>query len=406
MRYFLRLGLKNVFRQHLRTALALGAIGLSVALIVIGSTFAGGMERYVFGEVLGELGEIVVARQDYFDKSRFNPLKYSMADAEALQERVLKVQGVRAAFGRIDFGFMAQAGETTEPIACTAVNLRQFLRYSKLPDKLVAGRLLQPGEKGLLIGKDVAHALHVQPGDTLTAIGKTAYDSFTADDFPVVGIFDLGAKMLNRTSFMDLGHAQEFLEMTDAVSKLLVFGPEPGQAQELSDRLAAELPQGATARPWTRDPLLGSIYVMGRAMRIALAAIICFVAGMGILNMMMVSVLERRREIGVLMALGMSHGRILVSFLYEALLYGLLGSALGILLGAPLALYLDRIGIDFRSDDIQGLPFAMPNTIHGHFGTDSLILGVATGVLLSLLGMLWPMLKTFAMKPHDAMARR
>jgi ABC-type lipoprotein release transport system permease subunit len=407
MIYFLRLGWRNVFRQRLRTGLALGAIGLAVALLMIGNTFARGMEKFVFSEVIGEAGEIVVARQDYFDRSRFNPMKYPIRGAAELRSRLLQVPGVRAALPRIDFGILVQLGEQNEPVACSAVDVLEFARFSKLPSKIVAGRWLRPDEKAVLLGRLVADRLGVKPGDTITVLGRTAYDSFTGDDFVVAGIFDLGVKLLNRTAIVPLGPAQEFLDMQDAVSKLLLFGPSYLDADAIAGTIRSRglLPAGVAVRSWTQDPFFGSLYTLDRAVRIAITVILCFVAGLGILNMMMVSVLERRREIGVFMALGMSRAGLLTTFLYEALLYGVIGSAVGSAIGSPLALLLDRVGIDFQADKIQGVPFPLPNRLHGDFGPDSLVIGLAIGVLLSLLGMLWPMLKTFSMKPHDAMAK-
>ena len=407
MIYFLRLGWRNVFRQRLRTGLALGAIGLAVALLMLGDTFARGMEKYIFTEVVGEAGELVVARQTFFERSRFNPLKYPIHQASELQRRLIGVPGVRAVLPRIDFGLLVQMGEENEPVACSAVDVLAFARFSTLPTKLTAGRWLKPDEKGILLGTLVAERLHVKPGDTLTVLGRTAYDSFTADDFTVTGVFDLGSKLLNRSAVVPLGAAQEFLDLTDGASKLLVYGRDFQQAPQLADaiRRSGVLPQGIAVRPWTEDPFFGSLYAVDRAVRMAITVILCFVAGLGILNMMMVSVLERRREIGVFMALGMSHLGILTAFLYEALLYGLLGSAIGIVLGTPVALLLDRVGIEFQGDKVQGVPFALPNRIHGDFGPRSVIIGLTIGVVLSLLGMLWPMFKTFSMKPHDAMAK-
>jgi putative ABC transport system permease protein len=406
MHTFVRLGWRNVFRQRLRSALALGAIGLAVALVILGRAFISGLEEYLYTEVLGEAGEVVVARQSHFERSRFNPMKYPLEGAAALRERLLAIEGVRAALPRIDFGLLAQVGEENRPIGCSAVDVAAYARFSSLPRKLVSGRWPEPDEKSVLIGRGVADELGLRPGDTLTLLGRTRYDSFTADDFTVAGVYDAGVKMLNRTALMPIEPAQEFLEMPDAASKLLVYGDSWREADAVAGRLRGPdvLPAGVAVRPWTEDPFFGGVHALTRGVGLALSGIICFVAGLGILNMMMVSVLERRREIGVLMALGMGRAAILGAFLYEALLYGLLGSALGIALGSPLALLLERVGIEFQADRIQGVPFPLPNRIHGDFGPDGLILGLAIGVLLSLLGMLWPMLKTFSMKPHDAMA--
>ncbi len=407
MSYVLLLGFRNVFRQRLRSLLALAGIALSVSLVIVGTSLMSGVERTIFSEALGETGEIAVARQDYFDKLRFNPLKYRLRDSAGLRDRLLAVEGVHAAVERIDFGFLAEHDERTMALAASAVGVEQFANHSTLPDRLVAGRYLEPGEKAILIGREVAEELDVEPGDVLTVIGRTAYESFMADDFEVAGVFDLGAKMANRRSIMPLAPAQEFLEMEGAVSKILLYTGDYLKAGEIAEHIrdADFLADGVAVRPWIEDPLLGGLYPLFRGVGATVSGIICFVAGLGIINMMMVAVLERRREMGVLMALGMQRSGVLASFFAEAVVYGLAGGVAGVALGSPAAYYLDRVGIDFRADEIQGFPIAITSTIHGHFTADNVVAGLLVGVLLAVLGTVIPVIKTFDLGPQDAMTR-
>ncbi len=407
MSYVLLLGFKNVFRQRLRSLLVLVGIALSVSLVIVGTSLMNGLERTIFSEVLGEAGEIAVARRDYFDKLRFNPLKYRLRDSTALRDKLLGVDGVRAAIERIDFGFLAEHGEHTMALGATAVDVEQFAHFSTLPDRLVAGRYLEPGEQAILIGRTAAEELGAGPGDTLTVIGRTAYESFMADDFEIAGVFDLGTKLGNRRSILPLAPAQDFLEMTGSVSKILLYADDYRQAGEIAERIRGSdlLAPGIVLEPWTESPFLGGVFNLFRGVGASISGIICFVAGLGIINMMMVAVLERRREMGVLMALGMPRLGVLASFLAEALVYGLAGGTTGVALGSPVAYYFDRVGINFRADEIQGLPFAITSTIHGHFTADNVVTGLLVGVLLAVLGTVVPVIKTFSMGPQDAMTR-
>ncbi len=407
MSYVLMLGFKNVFRQRLRSLLALAGIALSVSLVIVGLSLMSGVERTIFSEVLGEAGEIAVARQDYFDKLRFNPLKYRLRDSAALRDRLLEVEGVSAAIERIDFGFLAEHGERTMALGASAVGVEPYADYSTLPDRLIAGRFLTPGEKAILIGREVAEELGAEPGDVLTVIGRTAYESFMADDFEVAGVFDLGSKLANRRTIVPLAPAQDFLEMEGAVSKILLYTGDYHRAGEIAERIRAGglLADGIAVRSWLEDPFLGGLYPLFRGVGASISGIMCFVAGLGIINMMMVAVLERRREMGVLMALGMPRSGVLASFFAEAVVYGVAGGVAGVALGSPVAYYFDRAGINFRADEIQGIPFAVSSTIHGHFTADHVVAGLAVGVLLAVLGTVIPVIKTFSMGPQDAMTR-
>ncbi len=406
MIYFLRLGFKNVFRQKSRSGLAMAAIGISVLVVLVGFTLAKGMETQIFSQLISESGEIVVARQDYFEKSRFNPLKYFVRDASELKQKLLQVEGVKSAMLRIDFGLLVEREGKTKTIRATAIDVESFAQRSTLPGNIVAGRFLQPGEKGMLLGKSVADELGLKVGDKVTVLGKTAYDSFNADDLELVGIFDLGTSTANRATFLPVPAAQEFLDMSDGVSKILLFGDSYEGAPKLAERIRQSnvLPEGIALKSWNQDALVSTVHRGITGVRKAIAFIICFVAGLGILNMLMVSVLERRKEVGVLMALGMSRARIVAAFFYEAFAYGTIGSVLGLLLGIPAALYLESAGLPLSTAQVQGMPVAFTR-LYGDFTPDGAVGALFAGIILAILGMSLPVLKTFSMSPQDAMKR-
>jgi putative ABC transport system permease protein len=404
--YFIRLGFKNVFRQRSRSALAMAAIGISVLVVLVGFTLAKGMENQIFSQLISESGELVVARQDFFEKSRFNPLKYFVRDARELRQKLLQVEGVKEAMLRIDFGLLVEKEGKTKGIRAIAVDVEPFAQRSTIPGSIVQGRYLKPDEKGMLLGKSVADELGLKVGDKVTVLGKTAYDSLNADDLELVGIFDLGTKAGNRATVIPLATAQEFLDMSDGVSKLLLFGGSYEEAPKLAERIQQSklLPEGVTLRSWNQDPLLFTVHRGITGVRKAIVFIICFVAGLGILNMLMVSVLERRKEVGVMMALGMSRARIVGAFFYEALAYGALGSALGLLVGVPAALYLESAGLPLSTAQVQGMPVAFTR-LYGDFTPDGAVGALLAGIILAILGMSLPVLKTFSMSPQDAMKR-
>lgn len=194
--------------------------------------------------------------------------------------------------------------------------------------------------------------------------------------------------------------------MSDGVSKLLVFGERYENAPQLAARIQQGnlLPEGVALKSWDQDPLLSTVHRGITGVRKAIVFIICFVAGLGILNMLMVSVLERRKEVGVMMALGMSRARIVGAFFYEAFAYGAMGSALGLLLGIPAALYLESAGLPLSTAQVQGLPIAFTR-LYGDFTPEGAVGALVAGILLAVLGMSLPVLKTFSMSPQDAMKR-
>ncbi|MFC1848973.1 ABC transporter permease [candidate division CSSED10-310 bacterium] len=403
--FLLKLGFKNIFRNKLRSGLALAAIALSIALIIVGMTFIKGAHTQLFQELLNEYGHLVLANENYFEKSRFNPLDYSIENADQLLAELKSIKEIITSIKIIEFGFLIDKDEQNEPVRVTGVDVDEFKKFSRLSQCIIEGRYLKAEAKEILLGKIIAEKLHVKAGDEITAVGKTVHDSFYADGYTVVGIFDLGARFLNKAAYISIHQAQIFLDMENQVSKILLFGKSylgaPRLKKKIQENIA--LPANIKVRTWQEDPLIGMMSKTFMAVMSSILFIICFVAGLGILNMMFVSVLERKKEIAVLLALGMNHYRVMLLFLYEAFCYGSLGSIIGCILGTGPAIMLATKGITLNFEKIQGISFPLRETIYGDFQPINILVAMTIGILVSIAGMVWPILKIFRFKPNEVM---
>ena len=121
---------------------------------------------------------------------------------------------------------------------------------------------------------------------------------------------------------------------------------------------------------------------------------------------MLMTVLERQKEIGVLMALGLSRRQVVTAIVLEALVFGLIGSAIGALLGCGASFYFAEHGMTFSKEEVQNMPFQMAEKLAPMLTPDAVIMGVSIGLCVAVFGSLGPSLRASGIRPVEALRRK
>lgn len=406
--FLLKYAFKSVQRQPSRTAIALASIAVSVAVVMASLSFASGLTQLIFGQVLADSGHLEVTHAEYARRARFRPLRYFIPDAAQLAEQLRQLPAVQSVARQIQFGASLESGKKNKAAKLTGVDLDKFPTLSSVPSALIRGDTLHASDTSVLLGRQLADELGVNVGDTVTALGYDIYESFSAVDLRVAGIFDRGSEKANRAAYVSLQTAQQFLDMKDGASQILVYTGDYRGAARAKASIAGSL-QSSTplaVRSWQDNAFLASLHGLLTRVGWACGLLVCLVAGMGIFNMFAVTVVERRREVGVLRALGMGRQRVLGCFLGESAVLGALGSSAGLLLGIPVVLYLKLHGVALPVDRVKSLPVTLTTSVlYGEFNPTHLLIGAAIGVALTIIGMTVPMLRAYSVSPLVAMRR-
>jgi lipoprotein-releasing system permease protein len=221
-------------------------------------------------------------------------------------------------------GALAVRGEASRSITLTGVEPEGYFRIVKLPDSIVAGQPRLTSED-IVIGTDLAVELGVTVGDKLRVTTATGRDA----TLTVTGLFDLGNRGVNeRSTFVALRTAQSLLGLTGGVTSLQVTLHDP-YAAEILARLAHGM-TGIRADSWIRTNLqfftaVNAQQTSNTVIRLSVGLSVA----LGIASVLVVSVVQRSREIGILRAMGARRGQILRVFLIQGGVLGLLGSLIG-----------------------------------------------------------------------------
>lgn len=334
------LAIRNLFRNRRRSAITLAAIVLGA----VGLILFGGYKAVTFRSLresgIRRLGHLQVYGKGFDTAEGAKPLEYGLTDAAAVRGAIERDPRVKMTAAQITLMGLVSNGEKSETFLATAVEPEKDHVTSS--QRIVAGTDVPLHERdAVTIGKGLAHAMHVKPGDYLTLMSMTTTGSLNAMDVRVAGIFMSGVKEYDdRAVKMPLAGAQQLLQ-TAKIEKLLVFLKETDDTQAVRSDLAALF----TRNHWNLDMRdwfqLATFYQQVRALYNGifgfLGIIVFGIVVFSVANTIAMSVFERTREIGTLMAMGTTRGSVWRLFLLEGFGIGVLGALCGVTAGAALS---------------------------------------------------------------------
>ena len=328
---------------RMQTAAIIAGIGIGVGVIVFMSAALAGQMVNITRRVLSAQAHIVlVPPQEIARPLRANddaveaaivqkPFQRvrSIDQWQTVMKEVVAMPDVIAVSPMAAGAVLAVRGEATRSVSIQGVDADKYFKIVPLPEKIVSGapRL---GAEDIVVGVDLAADLGVRVGDKL----RVAAASGASLTLTVAGIVDLGSKGANqRMTYCALHTAQAVLNLIGGVSSIDITVRDIYAAEEVAQRISALT--GVEADSWIKTN--SQLYMAISAQRVANTTIRFFVGlaiAFGIAAVLIVSVVQKSKEIGILRAMGASRGQILRVFLLEGAVLGLIGSFLGSAIGA------------------------------------------------------------------------
>ena len=340
-----RVAVRFLTEGRFQSLLIIVGVAAGVAVVAYISALITGLQRNTLEKTLGAQAHVSVSPLDERVTPALPPQPGALRwrDTQARAQRLQTITnwqaiatllaqrpGVAAVSPMTSGAALAQRGEATRAIALSGVELSRYDRIVNLKAKLVAGQLtLSPGEA--IIGQTLAEDLGVRVGDRITVVINERRETVR-----LTGLVDLGIKDLNRRMVLvPLRSAQTLLNLPGGVTQIDLRLDDVWTAQTLAQGLARELPNKVESWQEANAQLVSAL----RAQSVSTAVIrtvVMLVVVLGIASVLVVSVVQKQREIGILRAMGTTRGQILRVFLLQGVLVATLGSLLGVLLAAGL----------------------------------------------------------------------
>lgn len=404
----LQLAWRNLWRNPRRTWLTASAIAFITLLMVFLITLQlGSYDLMVDSSLRIFTAHMQVQREGYVDKPQ---IRKTIPDARALAQR-LRADPALAHVGvavRAQ-GFALAASDTrsygvqvvgTEPVEEAGV--------STLPHLIKAGRYLSGLDaQEVVLGTALARNLNIKVGDELTLLGSGMDGSVAATALPVVGLFESGMAELDRKfAEIPLGTFQQVFGLGQDAHTIALLAPDLKQLPQLQRAVTQLLPpqSALVVLDWERlipglKQLIQADWTIGWFSYMALIIVVTF----SILNTFIMTVLERTREFGVMLALGATPLRIGLTVFVETTLLTLIGLTIGIVLGSAVAMYFSFYGFTYPGlEELMG-QYGLPGLIYPKLSATSILLGPGVILACVLLVAVFPALRIRRLEAVQAM---
>lgn len=403
--WIVTLALRNLTRNPARTALTGAAIALCVALTVWSANFEyGGWQDRLEASITAVSGHVVLGADGYVrDPEPDRVVPDSKAVADAIRQAVPDARVLRRA---VVGGLLTSPRNTTQALV-SGVEPELERDATKLDDSLIEGVWLETGDaRGVVIGRTMADTLEVEVGDKLVLMTQVG-DDMDSVPLRVRGIYRTGTDMTDGfVAMADLSALQPLLPGQDPAHQIAIQLDDATRAPAVRDTASGLLGAGISALTWDEAmPELKRQMEVDRGVSAKVYMFIFIIVAVVILSTILMSVAERTREFGVLLALGMKPAWISVLVLVESALLGVGSTLVGLVLQVPFTAWLMVFGIDFG--DMMAASgeggIVLDSVMYAAIDWRSIAWYSASAITFTVLAGIFPAWRATRLQPVDAM---
>ena len=400
----LRLAWRNVWRNRRRSLINVAAMGFGLAAIMFGQSLIISLQLQLIKKATGSItGHVRVQRSDV-DESKF-PDKF-MADPEPAAKLLEQDPRIAVWGRRIQITGLVSAPSASLGALICAVEPEKEKTLTDMSTYIKEGTYLDAKGKGIVMGRKIAGRLDVRLGEKVVLMAQAADGSMGAEAFRVVGLHQTGSESFDgQIVWVPLSAMQEMLGRPGQANQLAARVKDI----ELADEVAADIdkrlaPGNIRAISWKSiDREIISIQAFQNGILTIVLIIVFAIVALGILNTQLMSLFERVREFGVLMAIGARPRWIVRLILAESLVLGSVGALFGLALGSALIAHFGRHGLSLPVGEAFSYFLPFPSVIYMVPAWRLHAFACLSVFLITLLASLPPALRAGRLKPAEAL---
>jgi len=395
-RLILKMAWKNSFIRLSRTLLVIIMIAVSMSMMLgLEGIYDGMVNNMVDKNRRSDSGDISIFAKDY----RVNrDLIYRIKNAHEIKNEIQNMDGVEAVVLRIRADGLLSTARKSSFASVIGIDLNEEERFGKFSEFLKEGTVdLQ--KQGAIIGIELAKTLKVRVGSKIifsTQDGSGEINSIALYIRAIVQTTNIALD--NSAIFIDIGQLHKFLGTTSTEATQISIR---GNGEGLYGELKAKYPNLDVKSFLELQPMIKQMQDLMVIFNSVTFFIVMSVVFVGIFGVMYVSILDRIREFGIMLSVGMHYKYIRLQIFFEALFVGLIGYLSGAVLGAVILVYLKNKGIDLSSFSDALEMWGYESTIHGTIKLSYFTTTFASIITASLFSILIPLRKIKKLNPIE-----
>jgi len=405
LRITLRLAWRNLWRNHRRTLIMLAAVVVGVwAMIFMTALMRGMVDDMVRDGIRALPGHVQVHHPAFRDDPSVSNV---MPPPDGPLLRALEQPDVVAWTTRVKVPAVISSERNTRGVTLVGIDPDRERGLSFVADDMAEGRFLESrDDEGLVVGRKLLERLETGLGKRVVVMGQDPENNIVDRGFRVVGVFE-SAMQSHEDSFVFAaeGTVQRLLEIDDKVSEIAVLGKDYRNVDGLRQNLAEAAGSEAEVRPWKElEGYLGSMLEMMDGFVLVWIVVVFLALSFGLVNTLVMAVFERVREIGLMLALGMTPRNILSQIMAESVLLLVLGLAVGDLLAwATIEPLKGGIDLSIVGEGME--LWGATSVLYPALLFEDVVLANVVVILLGLLASLSPAWRASRYEPVEAITK-
>lgn len=395
----LKIAWRNLWRNKRRTLITAASIFFGVLL----STFMTSMQEGTYSRMIDNVvgfysGYIQIHHLEYWDNKSID---YSFAPTDSLTEVLDENPAVTSYVPRLESFSLMSYENNTKGAAVIGIDPEKEDQMTNISNWIEKGSYLKSGDKGILLAVNLAKTLGVDVNDTLVLISQGYHGVSAAALFPVRGILKFPSPAMNNLGgYIDIKEAQDFFSVPGKLTSLVIMIDDYAKVNQTKHQLVNELGGQYEIMAWDEmDPVTKNMIDADRSGAYISKGILYALVGFGIFGTVIMMMAERRKEMGIMIAIGMQKSRLSKILFYETILIGLVGVLAGFVISFPLILYLRYHPIPLSGEAAKayeqfGFEAAM------HFSAQWFVFArqVLVIFIITMVVYLYPLVKTYKLK--------
>lgn len=402
----IKLAWKNVWRKKSRSLITMSSIFCAVVLAVVTMSIQDGVfDNLVKNVVSFNAGYLQIHKNGYWEEQ---VLDNGLIANPAFEDSVLQIENIQLITPRLESFTLVASGEVTRGCLVSGIVPAKENAVTSLEEKLVDGAFLVSEDQALLVAEGLAAQLSSGVNDTLILIGQGYHGAMAVGKYPIRGIIRFGSPELNnQVIFMPLAAAQEFFASSGLITTYVLSLSSPRKLQETIDHLKSTISADYEVMSWEEIvPEISQHIKTDKASMYIIIGILYLLIVFGIFGTQLMMMVERRHEMGMMIAIGMTKPRLIGSIIIESVIMVFLGCLIGIGLSVPVVFYMNKHPIRFTGEEAAAYeqfgfePVFPTSTEAVHFWSQGLIV-LTIGLILSL----YPIVRIVRLDLSEAMSR-
>lgn len=395
---------RNIWRNKLRSLIVILAITLGLFGTLFMSAFTTGLvEQKVDSSIKNEISHIQIHTNEFMQEET---AKFFFPDAIEKKETIRQTEGVKAVSSRLKTNAMISTAANGTGVNINGIQPDEEKLVTNIHESLVDGDYFEKQSKTslMLISQKTASSLKAKVGSKIVVTIQDMNGDLIYGLFRVVGIYKSGNGMYDELNvFVKSSDLADLIGFDNQnATEVAILLNNSNQTDQVTETIRETFPE-LSVMPWKEiSPLLLAMSSMMDQFSYILLVIILIAMAFGIINTMLMAILERVREIGMLMAVGMNRRRIFLMVMLETIFLSLTGGLLGMLISLVTIKLTGISGIDLsvwgEGFEAMGYPTLVYPSLYTGFYVILTILVILTGILSSI----YPARKAMKFRPAEA----